>query len=118
MDATITLREDTRGLPLTWRSSSAQWVYVDDFTTVDASGLDFVIGTFWTTVGAAWTIAGERALHLCQGYEGAFSAYESMRPQIEDTYRLPMPKLVVATSLVPVCRTFVDESDHRHNTGP
>ena len=99
----------TKGLPLTWRSSRAEWVYVDDLNTYDARDDDFVIGTFWTTLAAAWAIAPAKALHLCQGYEGAFSAYQPIRAEIEAAYRLPIPKLVVSRSLVPVCRQFSDD---------
>jgi glycosyltransferase involved in cell wall biosynthesis len=99
----------TKGLPLTWRPSRAEWIYVDDFRQYDASTDDFVIGTFWLTVPFAYELAGARAVHLCQGYEGAFSAYESIRDQIDAAYRLPIPKIVVAPSLVDVCRQFHDE---------
>lgn len=99
----------TKGLPLTWRPSRAEWVYVDDFRQYDASDDDYVIGTFWMTVPQAYALAGDRAVHLCQGYEGSFSAYESVRDQIEATYRLPIPKLVVAKSLIPICRQFSND---------
>ncbi len=99
----------TKGLPLTWRRSDAEWVYVDSFLDYDATDDDFVVGTFWTTLGPASTIAGKRAVHLSQGYEGAFSAYESIRPQIDDAYRLPMPKLVVSKSLIPIVQQFTDD---------
>jgi glycosyltransferase involved in cell wall biosynthesis len=99
----------TKGLPLTWRASRAEWVYVDDFREYDAGGDDRVIGTFWVTVPYAHALAGERAVHLCQGYEGAFSAYANIRDQIEATYRLPIPKLIVAQSLLPICRQFTDD---------
>jgi glycosyltransferase involved in cell wall biosynthesis len=99
----------TKGLPLTWRSSSAEWVYVDDFRQYDAKGDDFVIGTFWLTVPSAYDLAPERAIHLCQGYEGSFSVYEPIRDQIDAAYALPIPKLVVAKSLVPVCQRFSDD---------
>ena len=99
----------TKGLPLTWRSSRAEWVYVDEFRQYDASGDDFVVGTFWVTVPQAYALAGDRAVHLCQGYEGAFSAYEPIRDQIEAAYRLPIPKLVVAKSLIPVCERFSND---------
>src|SRR3989442_1724905 len=79
----------TKGLPLTWRATQAEWVYVDNFLDYNARGDDFVIGTFWTTVPAAYEIAGKRAVHLCQGYEGSFSAYEEIRDQIDAAYRLP-----------------------------
>jgi hypothetical protein len=99
----------TKGLPLTWRSSRAEWVYVDNFLDYDASQDDFVMGTFWTTLAPAKTIAGDRAVHLCQGYEGSFSAYESILPQIEAAYRLVKPKLVVAKSLIPIVQPFSDD---------
>lgn len=96
----------TKGPPLTWRASNAEWAYVTSFYEFDLSEFDFVIGTFWTTVPAAWELAGDRAVHLCQGYEGSFTAYESQREEIEKVYRLPIPKIVVAPHLVEVCRTF------------
>jgi glycosyltransferase involved in cell wall biosynthesis len=99
----------TKGLPLTWRSSRAEWVYVDDFRQYDAREDDFVVGTFWVTVPFAYEIAGNRAVHLCQGYEGAFSAYESIRDQIDAAYSINIPKLVVAKSLVPVCKRFTED---------
>jgi hypothetical protein len=99
----------TRGLPLTWRSSRAEWIYVDDFREYDASGDDFVIGTFWVTVPAAYAMAPDRAVHFCQGYEGSFSAYAPVRDQIEAVYSLPIPKMVVAKPLVEVCRRFSDD---------
>ncbi|HXH40015.1 MAG TPA: glycosyltransferase [Thermoanaerobaculia bacterium] len=99
----------TKGLPLTWRSSQAEWVYVDDFNTYDAREDDFVMATFWTTLSAAWAIAPEKALHLCQGYEGAFTAYQPIREEIDAAYRLPIPKLVVARSLIEICRRFSDD---------
>jgi len=99
----------TKGEPLTWRSSNADFVYVNDFHEYDASDDDFVVGTFWLTLGPAHDIAGARAVHLCQGYEGFTSAYADIRPQIEAAYRLPLPKLVVSTSLIAVCREFTDD---------
>lgn len=99
----------TKGLPLRWRSSRAEWVYVDEFRQYDASRDDFVIGTFWVTVPQAYALAADRAVHLCQGYEGAFSAYEAIRDQIDAAYSLPVPKLVVSRPLVDVCRRFTPD---------
>ena len=99
----------TKGLPLTWRSSRAEWVYIDDFRQYDAKNDDFVIGTFWLTVPFAYELAGKRAVHLCQGYEGSFSVYEPIRDQIDAAYSLPIPKLVETKSLVPVCPRFSDD---------
>ena len=99
----------TKGLPLTWRSSRAEWIYVGNFLDYDASQDDFVVATFWTTLEPAHALAGERAGHLCQGYEGSFSAYEAIRPQIEAAYRLVKPKMIVAKSLFPIVAPFTDD---------
>jgi hypothetical protein len=99
----------TKGLPLTWRPSRAEWVYVDDFNTYDARDDDFIIATFWTTLPVAWAIAPEKALHLCQGFEGSFTAYQPIRGEIEAAYRLPIPKLVVTRSLIDICKQFTDD---------
>ncbi|MGA7614871.1 MAG: glycosyltransferase [Thermoanaerobaculia bacterium] len=117
----------TPGLPLSWIRSRAEWKYVDDFDTIDASSFDFVIGTFWTTVRSAWNVAHERAIHLCQGYEGAFTAYQEIRGEIDAVYALPIPKLVVSPHLIEVCRRFtprvfwigqvVDQSFYRSGRG-
>jgi glycosyltransferase involved in cell wall biosynthesis len=99
----------TKGLPLTWRTSRAEWVYVDNFLDYDARDDDFVVGTFWVTVPPAAQIAPGRAVHLCQGYEGSFTFYQPVRAEIEAAYRLPLPKLVVAKSLIPICEQFTKD---------
>ncbi|HEY0141974.1 MAG TPA: glycosyltransferase family 4 protein [Thermoanaerobaculia bacterium] len=99
----------TPGAPLTWRPSRAEWIYLDNFLDYDARDEDFVIGTFWSTVGPAYEIAGNRAVHFSQGYEGAFNAYAPIKPQIDATYALPIPKLVVSKPLVDVLRPFSDD---------
>ena len=103
------VRMVTKGLPLTWRSSRAEWVYVDDFLHYDASTDDFVVGTYFTTLGPAWQIAEPRVVHLCQGYEGSFSTYAAVKDQIDAAYSLPVPKLVVSKSLIPICKQFTDD---------
>ena len=99
----------TKGGPLTWRSCNAEWVYVDNFYNYDASEDDFVVGTFWLTLHPAWEIARERAVHLCQGYEGFIGAYAEVLDKIEHAYRFPLPKLVVSQSLIDVCKRFSDD---------
>ena len=99
----------TKGQPLNWRSSRAEWIYVDDFLQYDASGDDFVVGTYFTTVGPAWQLAGKRMVHLCQGYEGSFSVYDEHKDLIVAAYSLPAPKLVVSKSLIPICQQFTDD---------
>ena len=52
----------TPGLPVTWRASDAQWVYVDDLARHDPAGADFVIATSPETIDAAARIGGPRSL--------------------------------------------------------
>lgn len=99
----------TKGLPLTWRSSSAEWEHVDAFTELDGNDFDVVIATFWTTIRPALAIAPSRTVHLCQGYEGSFTWYREQSQEIESLYRLPIPRIVVTRSLVDVCRQFCDD---------
>lgn len=100
----------TRGAPLTWRSSRAQWQYVAWWDEVEVEKFDFVIGTFWRTIAATHAHAGRRAIHLCQGYEGSFTAYASLKNEIDAVYRLPIPKITVSRRLVDVCRAFHDDA--------
>ncbi|HEY6138805.1 MAG TPA: glycosyltransferase family 4 protein [Thermoanaerobaculia bacterium] len=103
------VRMVTKGAPITWRRSDAEFVFVDDFRDYDARDDDFLVGTFWVTVPRAYELAPEKAVHLCQGYEGSFTAYQPIRHEIEAAYRLPIPKLVVSTTLIPICKQFTDD---------
>jgi glycosyltransferase involved in cell wall biosynthesis len=62
------------------------------------------VATFWTTVEPAIAGCRGRVFHLCQGYEGDFSVYASLRERIEAAYRRPAKKLVVARHLADVLR--------------
>lgn len=118
----------TKGGPLTWRSSRARWLHVRSFEELDATPFDFVVGTFWTTLAQARALAGDRAVHFCQGYEGSFTAYRAQVPLIEEAYRLPLPKMTVSPHLVPICQTFypdatyvgqiVDDAFYQPHTSP
>lgn len=99
----------TKGAAPTWIATNAEWEFTSDFEAVESDRFDFVVGTFWSTVAAAHRLAGERAVHLCQGYEGAFSFYAGQRGRIDAAYELPIPKLVVSRHLVDVCREFHDD---------
>src|SRR5207244_2565987 len=102
----------TMGGPLTWRTSRAKWRYVDRFEDIDASEFDFVVGTFWKTLSATYALAGPRAVHLCQGYEGSFTAYLPFKDAIDAAYRLPIPKITVSRHLVEICRAFYDDATY------
>lgn len=102
----------TRGGPLEWRKTRAEWQHVASFDEVDAARFDFVIGTFWTTLEPAYRLAGAGAVHLCQGYEGSFTGYSHLKPQIDAAYALPVPKITVSRHLVEVCRRFSDDATY------
>jgi glycosyltransferase involved in cell wall biosynthesis len=102
----------TKGGPLTWRRSRAPWQHVRAFEEIDAASFHFVVGTFWTTLAAAHALAGPRAVHLCQGYEGSFTAYQPLKHAIDAAYRLPIPKITVSPHLVPICRAFYDDATY------
>ncbi len=102
----------TKGGPLRWRASRAKWQYVDSFGTIDVTPFDFVVGTFWKTLAATYALAGRRAVHLCQGYEGSFTAYRPFKEAIDAAYRLPIPKITVSPHLVAICRRFYDDATY------
>lgn len=102
----------TKGGPLTWRTSRARWLHVASFEELDAAPFDFVVGTFYTTLHHAYALAGERGVHFCQGYEGSFTAYRDIKPEIDGAYALPLPKLTVSPHLVPICRAFYDDATY------
>lgn len=117
----------TKGEPVHWRASRAEWIHLSSFDDLkDAGPYDFVIGTFWNTVPTAHALAGERAVHLCQGYEGGFDAYRDIKPEIDAVYALPVRKMVVTRYLEPIVRQFgrpvgyvgqiVDEEFYRERT--
>ena len=102
----------TKGGPLTWRRSRARWQHVGAFEEIDPNAFDFVVATFWRTVEPAFRIAGARTIHFCQGYEGSFTAYAALKPQIDAAYRLPIPKITVSPHLVDICRQFHDDAEY------
>jgi glycosyltransferase involved in cell wall biosynthesis len=102
----------TKGGALTWRSSRAKWIHVKEWDDVDVRQFDFVVGTFWKTIFDTYRLAADRAVHLCQGYEGSFTAYQPLKDEIDAAYRLPIPKITVSPHLVEICRLFYDDAEY------
>lgn len=100
----------TTDAPLTWRRSRAKWLHVPSLAELDPSAFDFLVGTFWTTLAIAHALGRGRGVHLCQGYEGSFTAYRDLKPQIDAAYALPLPKITVSPHLVEICRAFYDDA--------
>ncbi|MCB1035322.1 MAG: glycosyltransferase [Acidobacteria bacterium] len=63
---------------------------------------EICIGTFWTTVRPAFDSGATHVFHLCQGWEGVHREYAPILDQIDATYRLPIPKLLISAHLEPV----------------
>ena len=102
----------TKGGRLIWRESHATWQFVGAFGEADLSPFDFVVGTFWKTIPFVYELAGRRAVHLCQGYEGSFTAYQDLKPQIDAAYALPVPKITVSPHLAQICKRFTDDATY------
>lgn len=56
---------------------------------------DVVVATFWTTARAAIRLNCSKTFHLCQGFEGLLSEYSHIKKEIEDIYRIPIPKITI-----------------------
>ena len=102
----------TKGGPMKWRATRAKLLHVPAFSAIEPRQFDFVVGTFWTTVASAYEIAGRRAVHFCQGYEGSFTGYRHLKPEIDAAYSLPVPKITVSPHLAPICRQFFDDATY------
>jgi len=81
--------------PPTWYKTRVPLRQVAAFTSAAIPESDFVIGTFWTTLRPVLEAGKGCPVHLCQGYEGDYSAYVERQPQIEEIYRLPLLTLTV-----------------------
>lgn len=85
--------------PPLWYDVRVPLRQVEAFTPTTIPESDFVIGTFWTTIRPIIEAEKGRPVHLCQGYEGDYSAYTERQAQIEAVYRLPLLTLTVHETL-------------------
>ena len=81
--------------PPRWYDVRVPLRQVEVFTADTIPASDFVIGTFWTTLRPITEAGKGHPVHLCQGYEGDYSAYAERQAQIEAVYRLPLLTLTV-----------------------
>jgi Glycosyl transferases group 1 len=72
----------TTGAPVTWRRSEAEFVYVDNFLDYDARDDDVVVGTDGVTLQAAYELAREKAVQLCQDSASLIVDDEFYRPRL------------------------------------
>lgn len=81
--------------PPNWYEVRVPLRQVESFSPASIPESDFVIGTFWTTIRPVMAAEKGCPVHLCQGYEGAYSAYASHSQKIEEVYHLPILTLTV-----------------------
>jgi glycosyltransferase involved in cell wall biosynthesis len=81
--------------PPNWYDVRVPLRRVKSFSPASIPESDFVIGTFWTTIRPVVEAEKGCPVHLCQGYEGAYSAYASHSRKIEEVYHLPILTLTV-----------------------
>ncbi len=96
----------------TWYPLRSPVVRVPDFSAATIPESDVIIGTFWTTVKAAYESKRGAAVHLCQGYEGNFREYAGLKKEIDEVYSLPIPKLTTSPHLGPFLRERFGSETH------
>jgi glycosyltransferase involved in cell wall biosynthesis len=96
----------TEDVPLPWRPSQAEWVYVDELRQYAPREGEVVVGANWAMARLAFEIAGERAVHLLLTNDAERAEYMPMRAEIEEVYRLPIAKLAVTHPLAAAARKY------------
>ncbi len=81
----------------TWYPYPVQVEYVEKLDQGFEQGHtpDVVICTYWTTVRPGLNLNSPLTLHLCQGYEGNFPELANYRTEIENVYKIPIPKITI-----------------------
>lgn len=82
-----------------WHEHRAPYRQVDLAAPGAVPAADICIATFWTTVAAGVASGSTLTFQFCQGFEGVHREYAPLLPRIDATYRLPIPKLVIARHL-------------------
>ena len=96
----------TKDVPLPWRPSRAEWVCIDELRHYARREEEVLVGATWPAVRAAFEIAGKRAVHLFLANDADRPEYLPMRNEIEETFRLPIPKLAVTQPLAEAARKY------------
>jgi hypothetical protein len=99
----------TKDVPLPWRPSRAEWIYVDDLRQYAPRDGEIVIGATWPMARVAYEVAGARAAHLFLSNDAERAEYVPMRGEIEEVYRLPIPKLAVTQPLAVAARKYATD---------
>jgi glycosyltransferase involved in cell wall biosynthesis len=82
-----------------WYNVKVPLITVKEFNLKTIPESDILIGTFWPTVRDAFETRNGKVIHFCQGYEGAYKEYRSVKKQIDEVYSLNIPKITVSRHL-------------------
>ncbi len=69
--------------------------YSEDLSELKNREFDVLIATFWTTVKDLLLFDTPIKFHLTQGLEFLFEEYSPIKREIEEVYRLPIPKITI-----------------------
>jgi glycosyltransferase involved in cell wall biosynthesis len=89
----------SKGKKPDWYNVKVPLITVKEFNLKTIPESDIVIGTFWPTVRDAFKAQKGKTIHFCQGYEGAYKEYHSVKKQIDEVYSLNIPKITVSRHL-------------------
>ena len=82
-----------------WYPLKIPIVKVREFNNNTIPESDLIIGTYWTTLRDACTIKKGILVHLCQGYEAGNKELKHLKEQIDNVYKLKIPKLTISPHL-------------------
>ncbi len=82
-----------------WYPLKLSIIKVDKFDGSTIPDSDLIIGTYWTTLRDAITLKNGIIIHLCQGYEAGNKELKHLKEQIDNIYKLKIPKLTISRHL-------------------
>lgn len=85
---------------------------VSDFNAATIADSDIIVGTYWTTVRAAYECGRGILVHLCQGYEADYKELSHLKAAIEAVYSYKIPKLTISPHLDKLLKERFDSDTH------
>ncbi len=101
----------------TWLNPGIAFIQQDPFDKNIGQGFDFLITTgFRLTPFHYKHQSHAQMIHLCQGYEGELKEAAPILEEIEDAYRIPIPRFVITEKLKNLLKQKFN-SEHVFNIG-
>jgi len=72
---------------------------VNGFNDYTIPKSNIIIGTYWSTIKEAHPTKKGILVHLCQGYEGGNKEFQHLKEQIDNIYKLNIPKITISPHL-------------------